>query len=627
MKNFARAGVSITKKPLFFVFVFWLLYPCVPSFRDNLKQELSTPGVALNDTGCGGLWGTPPGYEEPTFGLPFSGDPRWERLNPQSMDSGVLLKRFSRDRAVIAWWLSLCLFGMEEGHTWQFPVPWVAGPDPGAARDLLGVARHGEIIDPGNAFFPWIAGQAEIYLCQRQAAIRELQRGVQCTRYDDYLTNFYADSLAFERSRGMGSLGETYFLVVNRRLNDDLGPAPIEYPIQTIGSLIGQFYDDKPGPQFDADFQLLSLVMKLGKLQRTEATTPDCRYLGACTEYAAAADSEFFLTDFRSSARISGSVDFGQPLDSRLVTSAASEGHPEIARMALQEWAAAPQVRWEDYESPFVDTRTPAIDATWCQRVERLILRSLPFCVILLAVNGLFLRWKRESSSVSRAWSWRGPLTGGVALAFLLAADWLVSVRSIQPQNLPAARAETWVFWAGPGIASAAPALTWAAAGLFLLGASYGVAMLDLPADGGSAQVRLWVREAWVNRDGIVAARNFAWLILWLLPWACVLLFAWATYGPVPLAASTGFVNYAPQTRVLAWSPLLLLPLAIAAFLPWFLARRTAERKRVARAELQRLLAGYLVAATILFAALEVPRAGMQAQFDSGIRRMIEMGG
>ena len=232
------------KKPLTFLLLFWLLYPCVPSGWHNLRLMLSVPGPSLGDSGFDGLSLNNSSYNQWVTPHPFG---LVSGLANDAIPPGGLVAEW--DARESAWWLL------------EFRDPFAGG-----FSNKVKVAARGEADDPGNAFFPAMAAESHFQTYQTAEACRDLRRADLCPRYDDYIREFYTDCAQDERDPEFTLPAEAYFMLWGRN-------PPDESPSLEIQQFVSDFEKGPAGKDFRANFEAVVLLMRLYRLERQSGGT------------------------------------------------------------------------------------------------------------------------------------------------------------------------------------------------------------------------------------------------------------------------------------------------------------------------------------------------------------------
>jgi len=625
----------MSRKTVSLLLIFWLGYLCVPFTRENLEMLCASRGTGLSDGTFGGLTGAPDldgDYYADSDGFdPYPHDTVLGRLASTTNPSYEVVAKLPRDPKVHAWWLGFnssniplaeeAPSGGVDGDTC-----WPAGPQgPARCANYFVAARQSEGLDPQNAFFPWMAGKAEFVHNGKAAALKDLKRAVACSHYDDYATEFYSEAYPVRSGFRPNRPTETYYWMWLRNP-----------PLEDIGSdavnFMRAFDAESGGPGTNRDFELDALMLQLGKLQRTTGTTPNCRALGARLEMLAIdprASPAGWDPYERAALFPPAAANWDQTLErSHLMRVARVLGRPEVIQLARSEWSSLREIPGGFRVTMSPDQLPTAVVLAKFERLERLILWTIPFCAVLLAGEWRASRADWFVTANLRRLVWNGAGMGLAVLAILLAGDLIIAVRSIPGEFLAQPTGD--YFWAAPGLCAAMPLVVLLAMPLTLVGfAQIATVRDEAPVySAGSAPVPgTFVEPVFPGSEFLLRCRWFSFGNALFLLVAGFLGACWCTYA-VNLSSPDSSSGVAVP-RTLLCAPVLLGFLLILIFLPWRLARlpdRPKARTR-ARVRLVAALTGYLVLATCLFAALEIGRVPVQVRYDAAVRQVIRNGG
>jgi len=589
------------KKPLGFLLCFWFGYLCVPALRENLRV-IASPGTAMSDSTFDGLYGqldalvlpdkTP--AESPIW---LDADNNSDIIaHPHSDLRAETL--YPRDARVLAWLLTDWTVESDD------EIPAENGEP---ATSMVRMALRGEKLDPGNAYFPWMAAQAHLALDEDEDAVADLRKAISLPRYDGYIRDYFTDAARYDRADGGGSVGRTYYLMFSRN-------PPSESITQNLQRQLLWMADGPATISLTRGFEPQSLMLLLGRLQRTRATTATERFYGACLEYGAISPDSILagtLIPFQTPP-------WGQPpgflFRSHLFLAAGQLHRPDIQSTLIKEWAVLSQP-----SNLILVPRTTApndevMDIYGARHFERLILWSFPACIFLLLVNARGAPGGTEVSNRGRPGFWQGALAGLCGLALLALGDCAVAAERVGALFQTA----NFALWAGPGLPAVKPFAALSMVAIFLVAGSLGYSILGrsetapLPRDRSTR----WPNFLFVFRS--FALFNFwVWITGWFL-YTC-----WMTF--VRQAGS----NLNPNPAEYPHSPLNMVLFVLVAYLPWWLAKLPdrPRAKDAARLWLRAAVAGYLVAATALFLGLELFRIPHQMAFDAAVQQVLQNGG
>jgi len=605
------------KNPLTSLLIFWACYLCVPALRDNWKMLCYSRGTALSDVSFGGLNG-PPGSLGANDALdsPYS-DSSWQRLTLYNAPQKEVMASYSDDPEVLAWWL-----GSQPVAVNIIDITGNSIPDPDNSIDVLKVCRRGEAIDPGNAFFPAMAAQAELFLRSKAKALADLRRAAACPRYDDYASHYFSESLTSNPAGVPNRASETYYFLWTRHL-----------ALDSIGDYDqvpeNQFASKYPGPEEWSDFELETLLLRVARLRRLTSSSENSRGSGAFQEFTAIYPN-FCIPTSNLLSEPPDHAPEGGASQSRLMRDAMLFNRPDVARLVRSEWAVVHGAHVRTPETVTAQPECAAAALCALERVERLILWSMPLPILLLVVNWRMFR-PRQSCGPTDSWScFRGAELGLLTLSLLFAGDLVIAASS--SNNFMVTLGCNYL-WGGPGLPAAMPAVAALTVGVVLIAAAWNATLrAELVPTGPDDRARQ------VEPDFAGAKFAFAcrWLVWFTFLGSVITTFfvacdsvTWPAIAANPFFAGHGVPLVQANPLVAEWYPVLVILLAAVLFAPWCLAHLPDRRRAnaAARVRLVNVAAGYLVAATVLFGGLELIRFPIQMSFDAAVARVIQNGG
>jgi len=488
----------------------------------------------------------------------------------------------------------------------------------GETRNFLALARRGENLDSGNAFFPWMAAAAEFGLGDRTAALGDLKRAAGCHRYDDYLSNY--------------NLANFHVLVGNHLLSpwrierilwDQSMVEEVSGPVNAALSARGGMFS----PSSSIDPRDRQWLLHLGRLQRQTSCSIYCQAVGAVTEMAAI-DPVNGGPPFYDWL-VPPSIDFG----SHVGMIRPFPSPPPLASPERAEWDQAAKFLNVDYPTlcapPPIGSAVPWVIG---ERLEWLLLATLPLCLGLWLAQelacGLF------GSEPVNVWRWT--LFGACLGMLLLCLVWGCEFAMMLPPFPPKLYNMAVDSQGQPGILGWMPHVIWLLAGMALSGATYLVTIQRENQEVARVEADVFSQSKCSGASAspfvCLARASLPW-ICWLIPPALIfsLLFVFCqcrftnNYINMALDASEVRTGSPGASWVSRYLGCFLLVWYVG---PWVLHRSKDGkrlRKRV-RSRLRAVFMGYLVLASLLVVIFEGGRLEWRQKADRVIEASLLAG-
>ncbi len=624
--------------PFLLVLVCWLLVLVVPATRRGLADAWSNRLGTVQDWSDEAVFA--PTLDAKTLLKRFPHDKRVQIYAAQNDKSALnqLLERYPQDVLVLTLAVRQRISELKDDRN-EGPLtnpngplsPPKAEPNSHSPRaewnQFIALARRGQKLEPNNTYFDWMLLYGLYATRQDDAARAVLAKAARKTVYDDHIRDAILNRLVVMRL----AYGSPLSPRDQATVWNAIGFSEYAKMRQTSRWIMEGVIADRRQGQHDRALNAAFDLVRLSRVMRRESYSIIGSLVGRACESIA-------LGNVMVPAKTPGGARrarWNAPLaafrsnPTMLYSYAKSHKRSDITRFLDAEWVELG--KWQKAQwipTPSESTGSSVARAVILIAAERfaaLAVKVLPSILILGVIFTLLTRRFRDDSGAPSE-LWRGAWLGILLLAGAMGCDAIVALRSDDPAAWLAE--PWWGYWGGEGLLWAAPSWVYfgLAGAMTCFAWSRAVGWQKRQA-GGEVSLRTRFKTAFESPEDGLAAFDFGWILK-----LAARLTGWILVGGGILLVCANLEQIREEFGLEPATVSLFL-MAGAFFVFLFLlqmAWRTRPRRRQTVRLSSRLaaqsLAGFFVAASVLYALVAFTTLPLARQHDRNFQSAMQRG-